>query len=79
MSQGDRHYSLERMTSVALNDNMTTNSSYDPLLDPEDRYWGVSDRDVPILIGAAAGKQNSVTSLAPDKKERQLMSKQCSH
>ena len=21
------------------------------------RYWGVSDRDVPILIGAAAGKK----------------------
>ena len=23
----------------------------------EDRYWGLSDRDVPILIGAAAGQQ----------------------
>lgn len=57
MSHETRLHSLGRMTANGMAPNATTQSSYDPLFeDTEDRYWGLSDRDVPILIGAAAGK-----------------------
>lgn len=54
-----QHHSLGRMAAGAA-DNTTTDFPFDPLLeDNENRYWGLSDRDVPILIGAAAGEPES--------------------
>lgn len=61
MSHETRLHTLGRMTASGMTDNTTTQSPYDPLFeDTEDRYWGLSDRDVPILIGAAAGKPTKV-------------------
>ena len=52
--------------SAANEQGMSLNSSQsllnhlpDLLEDPDNRYWGLSDRDVPILIGAAAGESAS--------------------
>lgn len=45
-----------------LNQTSLSSSSEMPYLffdEPKNKYWGVSDRDVPILIGAAAGNKNS--------------------
>lgn len=52
-----RHHSLGRLTTMIELKDMS-NVTEIPFLSFEEsrnRYWGVSDRDVPILIGAAAG------------------------
>ena len=54
-----RHHSLGRLTTMIELKDMS-NVTEIPFLSFEEsrnRYWGVSDRDVPILIGAAAGKR----------------------
>lgn len=58
MSQDtENQVSVVRDHMTAVTNNYTTEGSLDPLFeDTEDRYWGLSDRDVPILIGAAAGE-----------------------
>lgn len=57
-----RHHSLDRLNRlIELKNDTSTMKTFEPPLysqddSSENRYWGIADRDVPILIGAAAGK-----------------------
>lgn len=49
---------LSNYTTTVPPSTTTTTSTPPPflVLDERETYWGIADRDVPILIGAAAGK-----------------------
>lgn len=57
-----RHPSLDRLNRLIdlKNDTEPLKKFETPLYSYDDssenRFWGIADRDVPILIGAAAGK-----------------------
>ena len=60
--ESSRHSSLDRLNRLIdlKNDSQTTTRYEVPVYSFDDsgenRYWGIADRDVPILIGAAAGE-----------------------
>ena len=44
--------------AATMNERLPNHPTEPPFLlfeESNDKYWGVADRDVPILIGAAAG------------------------
>lgn len=59
------HHSFGKLTTLIEVRNMSLNATEIPLLiyeEPGNRYWGVADKDVPILIGAAVGELSYLIS-----------------